>query len=345
MTTRPATTFSPLPYTLVLLALYGLAEAVDVSNKVGLAWGGSPDQVSQFLQTGRVSWYYHWSETPDIDQNIDFAPMLWGERDVEGWQETIGDTLDTTNVSTLLGMNEPNLPAQSNLTAQEAADLWKQHIQPYKARGLRLASPVPTNAPSGPIWLQDFLNACGSECTVDVIALHYYGTNASALIDYVNHVHDMFQRPIWLTEFACQSFVDENDVASAEEISLFMNTTVSFLESTDWVERYSWFGAMTKLHGMNPLNALMNEDGHINTLGLQYIGAGSFVVPSTDDDAGNNTTGTALGQNGGATPTFVPDPNATGVSGDSWPSIGGGATSLAVPSWLWILIAAFGFAL
>lgn len=32
--------------------------------------------------------------------------MLWGERDVEGWQETIADTLDNANVSTLLGMNE-----------------------------------------------------------------------------------------------------------------------------------------------------------------------------------------------------------------------------------------------
>lgn len=327
-------TFS-LTTSIPLVALASAVLAVEVSQKVGLAWGGSPDQVEQFLQTDKISWYYHWSEVPTIEQPIDFAPMLWGERDVEDWSNSIANVIDENNVTTLLGMNEPNLAAQSNMTAEEAAELWRTHIQPLKARGLRLASPVPTNAPSGPIWLQGFITACGANCTIDIIALHYYGTNATALIDYVTRVHDMFQRPVWLTEFACQSFVDENDVASAEEISAFMNTTVTFLESTPWVERYSWFGATTKLHGMNPLNALMNPDGHINTLGLQYIGAGSFVVPNATD--GDNNT-SAPGGGGAAsdhlTPTFVPSPDATGVSPEdnplSWPSIGA-AASLAAP--------------
>lgn len=280
---------------IVLLLFFGLARPFEVSSKVGLAWSGSQSQVSQFLQTGKVSWYYHWSETPDIRENLDFAPMLWGSRDAEGWQETIGDTIDEYNVSTLLGMNEPNLSSQSDLTPQEAAILWKQYIQPYKTRGLRLASPVPTNAPTGPTWLQDFLGACGSDCTVDIIALHYYGTNATMLIDYVKDVYNIFHLPIWLTEFACQSFVDANDVATAEEVSQFMNITVSFLESTPWVERYSWFGAATTLPGMNPLNALMDPNGHINDLGLQYIGAGTFVQPNTTDSPEPSPV-----------PTFVP---------------------------------------
>lgn len=79
------------------------------------------------------------------------------------------------------------------------------------------------------------------------------------------------------------------------------------------------------------LNALMDSDGNINTLGLQYIGAGAFVTPTS--------SGTAQGQ---AAPTFVPDPAATGVSGDSWPSIGA-ACARGVSAWL--LLAALALAL
>lgn len=31
----------------------------------------------------------------------------------------------------------------------------------------------------------------------------------------------------------------------------FMNATQSFMDSTDWVERYAWFGAMENLQGVN----------------------------------------------------------------------------------------------
>lgn len=66
-------TFFTITSILVLMA--PLCAAVDVSSKAGLAWAGSPDQVAQFLQTEKISWYYHWSETPDIHQDIECAPQ------------------------------------------------------------------------------------------------------------------------------------------------------------------------------------------------------------------------------------------------------------------------------
>jgi len=267
---------------LLLLALLCTLSAdafgANVTRKVGLAWGGNSAQVAQFEQTDRVSWFYNWGPLPSIPQtDLEFVPMFWGNRSIDTWVDTINDTLANYNVTAVLGMNEPNLDSQSNLTAQEGALLWLTYIQPLKARGLRLASPVPTNAPSGPQWLADFIGFCGPFCTIDIIALHWYGTNASYFIEYVDSVHNMFNRTIWLTEWDCQDFVNASDICSPEDVVQFMNITQDWMESSPFVERYSWFGAMTALDGVNPVNALMDNDGRINNLGLQYIGAGTFT--------------------------------------------------------------------
>ena len=77
-------------------------------------------------------------------------------------------------------------------------------MQPLKAQGIRLGSPAPSSALSGKTWLQDFLTACGGTCIVDFIALHWYGINSTQFIIYLQDFHDTFQRPIWVTEWACQ---------------------------------------------------------------------------------------------------------------------------------------------
>ena len=101
-------------------------------------------------------------------------------------------------------LRRPQYPDQSNLTAQQGADLWGAHMQPLKAQGILLGSPAPTNAPSGKTWLQDFLTACDGGCTVDFIALHWYGINSTQFVLYLQDIHNTFKRPIWVTEWACQ---------------------------------------------------------------------------------------------------------------------------------------------
>lgn len=39
---------------------------------------------------------------------------------------------------------------------------------------------------------------------VDIMAFHGYTTNASAIIDYANYLHDTYNRDVWITEFADQ---------------------------------------------------------------------------------------------------------------------------------------------
>jgi len=48
-----------------------------------------------------------------------------------------------------------------------------------------------------------------------------------------------------------QNFVKADEQCSPQDVINFMNATQSFMDETGWVERYSWFGAMKELQGVN----------------------------------------------------------------------------------------------
>jgi hypothetical protein len=76
--------------------------------------------------------------------------------------------------------NEPDNGGQAAMTPQQAADAWKQHIQPYAGR-VKLVSPAITNGapPSmGTGWMDQFLAAC-TGCTIDAIAIHIYDSSTN----------------------------------------------------------------------------------------------------------------------------------------------------------------------
>lgn len=50
-----------------------------------------------------------------------------------------------------------------------------------------------------------------------------------------------------------------------------MDVTQSFMDKTDWVERYAWFGAMPD-PVISPVDSLLDKNGIITSLGKQYIG-------------------------------------------------------------------------
>ncbi|KAK7695626.1 hypothetical protein QCA50_000262 [Cerrena zonata] len=264
-----------------LAAVAHEARQVSSSSKAGLAWPNGPwEDLNQYRSTGKVQWYYTWGPS-SINTDMEFVPMLWGSDQASQWQHTIQQTISQRHVSHVLGFNEPQQSGQSNISAVDAAFLWKDQIEPLKSQGIRLGSPAPSSAPSGRQWLLDWLDACQGGCTVDFIALHWYDINSTAFIQYLNDFHDTFQRPIWVTEWACQNFNAPDQQCSLQDVVDFMNATQAFMDTTDWVERYSWFGAMKDMSGVNQDDALMDNSGRINTLGQQYIGA---VTPNVSSD-------------------------------------------------------------
>ncbi|KAL0956646.1 hypothetical protein HGRIS_002779 [Hohenbuehelia grisea] len=226
--------------------------------------------------------------------------MLWGPGHIPEFQNNINQTLAQHHVTSILGMNEPEQSGQSNISPGDAAQMWRTYLEPLRARGLRLGSPAPSSAPSGKQWLYDFLGACAG-CNVDFIAFHWYDVNATAFIQYAEDMHNAFQRPLWVTEWACQNFRPPGTSPGAgiqcsdADTVLFLNSTQAFMDSAPYIERYSWFGAMRDLHGVNPANALMDGNGKINSLGQQYMGA----IPPRPPGPGSPDGPTAPTSNGG----------------------------------------------
>ncbi|KAF9050190.1 glycosyl hydrolase catalytic core-domain-containing protein [Panaeolus papilionaceus] len=275
LTAKTAAYASPYPSSLQV-------REVTNTSKAGLAWpNGNTVDIGQYAGSDKVSWYYTWSAWPvQSETELEFVPMLWGERSVEEFNNTILQTLRQAkpNVTAILGMNEPDQGGQSSMTPEEAAQMWQTYLQPLKPYGVRLGSPATSSAPAGKKWLQDFFTACGANCTVDFIATHWYGTDAQAFINYVTDYNTTFAKPIWITEWACQNFVNMTDQCSDDEVRVFMNITQSFMDEAEFVERYSWFGAMKTFTGVNADNALMDPNGRINALGHQYINDNSTFV-------------------------------------------------------------------
>lgn len=279
---------SPLLFLEILLALFDPGAQASVTpskvrraggSKAGLGWGGGGD-ISQF-ESSKVSWYYTWSATSWVQPapNLEFVPMLWGGQDVSDFSQAVTSSSIASNGWThILGMNEPQEESQSNLSPQDAATMWKTYLEPLRAANpnIRLGSPAPSSNPNGIQWIWDFLGNCNGGCTLDFIALHYYDVNATDFIQHINEYHNAFQRPIWVTEWACQNF-NNGPQCSYNDIVRFLNTTQTYMDNTDWVERYAWFGAMAKTT-INKNTALMDGSGKINDLGKQYIGTEAPII-------------------------------------------------------------------
>ena len=214
-----------------------------------------------------VGWWYNWSMTGG--GSVEFVPMMWGKDSVSASIPAGADFL--------LTFNEPNFHAQSNLSAQAAADLWPQVEGKAKAAGIPIVSPAmnfcgPASDCNGTDpyqYLKDFFAACSS-CEVDYVAVHWYNCDLPSLKDYLEpggslEGFEQFEKPIWLTEFSCDGS------ASAADQEAYMRAAVPYLEANPHVFRYSWFSA-----DPIPNAKLVADDGSPTALGQVYLGlAGS----------------------------------------------------------------------
>lgn len=211
---------------------------VGSGSKAGLAWPNGPwVDIRQYTTTGKVSWYGCSSRIfPRLrtfagitlgaqiplmlplnmypcygaNDRSDSGPTPSTRRLASGRSPMLShSTSESINHATrgfrfYHQSRRPEQGGQSNLTVSRGVDLWRTYVQPLKAQGVQLGSPASSSAPSGKTWLHDFLGLCGGNCTVDFIALHWYGTNSTQFIEYLQDFHNTFQRPIWVTEWACQ---------------------------------------------------------------------------------------------------------------------------------------------
>ncbi|KAF8919269.1 hypothetical protein CPB85DRAFT_1278314 [Mucidula mucida] len=212
---------------------------------------------------------YTWSSYPvpaASAAGFNVIPQLWGDRDIDDFVKNIGQY---TTPTWILGMNEPNESGQSNMTPDHAVELWWKYMEPQRANGHKLISPAVSGSPEGFEWMKEFFAKCDG-CHIDMVATHWYDVKSADFITYQEQYHDQFGLPIIVTEFACQNF-NGGAQCSSGDIWDFMTTVTSWMDGTDWIANYCYFGAMHDMFNVNYDNQLMASDGTPNALGWRFL--------------------------------------------------------------------------
>jgi hypothetical protein len=82
-------------------------------------------------------------------------------------------------------------------------------------------------------------------------------------MDHLKAIHDLYNRPIWLTEFAPADWSASTPATSKVTKAMaltFMQQILPALEKINYVERYSWFSA-------DPGNAALGNSALFDTAG------------------------------------------------------------------------------
>ena len=225
----------------------GGAARATLHSKRGVAsaryLGSDPSKLSQL----GASWAYDWSASaPPATAALTWVPMI----------STAGSLTAATitqlqaagragRVRYLLGFNEPDSAAQSNLTPQQAAALWPQ----LERTGLILGSPATATPSDG--WLASFMAlAQQRQLRIDFIALHYYQdfTNPNAVSELRGQLvllHNEYRRPIWITEigaFDIRSWHEPMTGTPTDALAArYMRKLFAMLDALRFVQRYAWF--------------------------------------------------------------------------------------------------------
>jgi hypothetical protein len=218
------------------------------SNKRGLADHNCNCDVEDKLGT---KWYYDWTLSPrNKCGGREFVPMIWGKTTHKGGPALPTDPKQVADMigsghKYLLGFNEPDNAAQSNLQPKEAAQLWKDIVEPV-AKQLKLTTVSPAiSSPGAHTWLSNFFQECeklGCE-PIKHVAYHQYSCDNSPY-DTGLQTMKQWNKKIWLTEFSCPTW-SKSEYTDANNRKV-MDYTVPKLDSDSEVFRYSWYPNMPK---------------------------------------------------------------------------------------------------
>lgn len=237
--------------------------------------GGPPPLASGLL----TSWYYDWGlrpadrGMPKYHPSMQFFPMVWRWYP-KGTPSKLA-ALREQHPSMLLGFNEPDKHNQSNMTVEQALDAWP-HLEGIATE---LVSPAAANALDK--WMQSFMaRAEKRKLRIDSIAVHHYpGPSAEHFLEWLHKVHKLYQRPIWVTEFAVADWKAKHGGTNrytVHQTAEFMKAVCTEMDKIPWVKGYAWFPSAgdkkAKAQGSHALatSVLYEADGSLTPLGKLY---------------------------------------------------------------------------
>ena len=201
-------------------------------------------------------WFYKWSNNGSSDLDREYVPMAWGKgaADDDNDIEIMKSKYKSTH---LLAFNEPDdCNGQSGQYGNMCVvDTSLTYYKNLLKSGIRMVSPA---CRQGAVfdWLNEFNSkAIEQKIRIDVIAVHWYDWNSNPenspnanpqdvfnrFVNYLESVHEMYGLPIWITEFNANRY--RNEWVHRQ----FLQIALPFLESTDYIERYSFFPPTTQV--------------------------------------------------------------------------------------------------
>jgi hypothetical protein len=298
------------------LALAGLAAASDRSDKRGLCFIPNADHVQDnkiWIQEGSdLTWYYNYQELPSPafsekpQDEFEFIPMMWGAN-AENPEDTtflssVRDLIEQgTDIKHALGFNEPDADhtwGGSDIKPEIAARAWVANFEPLGEMGVKLGLPSCTGRPEGFDWLKQFLGNCSSilskgqdkkkNCTWDFVPVHWYD-NFGGLQSHIKERHDEWpDKEVWITEYAYA----HQEVGPTQD---FYNQSIEYFDKTDYIGRYTYFGAFRSYtSNVGPNAVFLNNEGELTDVGSWYLGFGATGVdPMSGDPAKDSAAGLA----------------------------------------------------
>ena len=233
-----------------------------IGTKPGTGW-------REKIELCGARWLYNWTTKPpeNIPAGVEFFPMVWSKRREDSFPQ-LREELRNNKFKTLLGYNEPDQKKQGNLTVEEALEQWPKLME----LGVRLGSPAGVHPDRD--WMKAFMKGVDErQLRVDFVTMHSYGgPNADALMKRLATVHEMFGRPLWITEFAVGDWNAKSRAENKyrpEQIVEFFGNLLPQLDACKFVERYAWFPAKPDSAALGPC-ALFNDDGLLTPVGEAY---------------------------------------------------------------------------
>jgi len=226
---------------------------------------------ARFLKSIGAHWLYNWNIDPPeiLPLGVSFTPLIYRTSDdLDQQLAHVKATAKARGTGELLGFNEPDSKTQGNTSVEDALNAWPK----LEATGLRLGSPATVHPDNE--WMQSFMKGVEQRgLRVDFIAIHSYaGPGVESFLKKVREIHRLYNRPIWITEFAVADWKAksrEENRFKPQRIAEFLTELLPHLESMEFVERYAWF------HGGvsgGPLanSKLFNPDGSLTVVGEAY---------------------------------------------------------------------------
>ena len=240
------------------------------SPKKGFCIGAKSDDYGRVIQQLRAKWFYTWNHNIPANKpaGVDFVPMIWKYYGREEVVINSAKTARDAGIKELLGFNEPDQKKQANMTVEEAVAAWPV----LEKTGLRLGSPGCVHPDKE--WMKAFMKIAEErKLRVDFVCVHSYGgTNAGALVKRLEQIHQLYRKPIWITEFAAGDWKAESvetNHCKPDAVLRFMEQVLPQLDRLDYVERYAWFSAKPDNKALGT-SALFDAEGKLTRLGECY---------------------------------------------------------------------------